>query len=511
MVLTLGQSAAIRPRGLETWTQAKAQWFHVSGYKVYSEAVKAYHESEARVRIPIAPARTSKSYSAGFDPLAYCLHPTDPPCDTVGWVIGPTYRTNKEFEYLFDALVNRKVAHPELLPPVQYFERAVCNASSGDMEIRFVKQEEKGRKYRTRIVGLTSENEKVLQGEQVTFAILSEAAEHPGHIYEKYLAARSWRTTLPTTPKARAIGWLKEGLIDAGRTDPALSIESFEYPPEANPLYDWPARQAAEARALNRVKKTIGPDAVASDDPLFAEQFLGRWVQYTGRVLPFSRAANTASEAQIGRILRACRVHVSVDYGYDDPAVALFWAVRPDGILVIFDEIYERKLTTQAFIDKIESVLVQHGVKAERCCGDPSRPEVERVMQEAGLRVYPMDKNAQRDRAAGYRRLQDLLTEGPVEGFPGIFVSEKCQQTIEEWERLSFKEQYANEYSTGSLAGEDHAADAARYYVMSRPRPLIHEPANPDAEIRKYLAGIRERQRQQTRYDWKRGGRVNAA
>lgn len=510
MALVLGQSERIRPRGLETWTQAKAQWFHVAGYKVFAEAVKAYHEAECRVRIQVAPARTTKSFSAAMDPLAYCLHPTDPPCDTVGWVVGPTYRTNKEFEYLFDVLVNRKVAHPGLLPPKENFERAVCNQSSGDMEIRFVKQEENGRKYRTRIVGLTSENEKVLQGEQVTFAVLSEAAEHPGHIFDKYLSSRSWRTTLPTTPKARAMKWLKEGLIDAGRTDPAMGIADFEYPPEANPLYDWEARRQAEARALAKARKLIGPHATAADDPLFAEQFLGRWVQYTGRVLPFSRVGNGCSEAEVAKILRQCKVHVSTDYGYDDPAVALFWAVRPDGILVLFDEVYERKLTTAEFVERIESRLLQNGVKAERVCGDPSRPEVERVLQEAGLRVYPIDKNAQRDRAAGYRRLQDLLVAGPVEGYPGIFVSERCQNTMDEWEQLTFKENFQNEYATNAIAGEDHSTDAARYYVMSRPRPIFGQPQSPDAEIRKYVAELKKKRQRTTRYDWVTGKRYAA-
>ena len=86
-----------------------------------------------------------------------------------------------------------------------------------------------------------------------------------------------------------------------------------------------------------------------------------------------------------------------------------------------------------------------------------------------------------RDRAAGFRRLGDLLAAGPVKTpagvpYPGLYVSRRCPNTIREWNHLRFKEGFRNEYAPGSLVGDDHAADAARYGAMTRPRASDPEP-----------------------------------
>ena len=77
--------------------------------------------------------------------------------------------------------------------------------------------------------------------------------------------------------------------------------------------------------------------------------------------------------------------------------------------------------------------LALHKVVPAYFCGDPSRPEVDRVMRDNGLNVFTMDKNAQRDRNAGTRRLIDLLVAGPAEGFPGIYITSRCERTLKEW------------------------------------------------------------------------------
>lgn len=479
--------------GRPTWAQAKAFWFDRLGYKIYADEVLRFHQSEARVRIPLAPARTSKSYSATFDLIPFAL-PTDPPCDSLIWLVGPNFAVNKEWEYVNDIFVRDRHHFATPGGSVYQIERHVSNVRAGDLELRFVKQRDPktGRRYRTIIKGMSAENEKALQGEEVTLAVMSEAAEHPAHILPKYIGTRAHWIVCPTTPKPKA-DWLRK-MVEDGDQDPRLGIESFQFPPHANPTYNHKRFEMERAAAELRAKAQIGDHATAEDDPLFAEQFLGRFVYYTGRVLPISAARNVIDPSAARAWLPESRIMVSVDYGYNDPACALFWAVLPNGILVLFDEIYERGLETGAFIDRIHQRLASYELIPEYVCGDPSRPEVDRVMRESGLNVFVMDRNAQRDRAAGTRRLIDLLVSGPVEGYPGLYVTKNCHRTLAEWNALHFREGCTNEYSTSAWRGADHAADAARYFVMTRPSP--RPDPEPEDEVGRF---IRERKREATR------------
>jgi len=420
--------------------------------------------------------------STAYDTLAYIL-PTKPLTDSLHWIIGNDYSTNKEFSYLFECLVDHREKHG--LP----IERASNNPRNGDMLIvlDYGYNEKKDHRCRAVVKGMSCNNEKALQGEEVTTATLSEAAEHPPHILPKYLATRSWKTNLPTTPKPQA-EWIKE-LIDKGRADPTLGIETFELPPDANPLYNYKRFEQQKRLADQRAKDTIGPHATFADDPYFAEQFLGLWVYYTGMVLPFQKVRHVLLSAPPETA--HSRKFVSLDYGYEDGEVALFWAVLPSGILVIFDEVYERHLTSQKFVEKIHDKLADHE-GADYVVGDPSQPQVARIMREAGLNVWDRDKNAMRDRAAGFTRLRDLMTEGPVEGYPGLYVTANCRKTIAEWGTLRFREGCRNEFANGSFVGADHAADAARYGVMTRPAPQV-EPDHKHDWLKAHMRKVRRR------------------
>ena len=463
---------------LGSWEKTKAFWFEAMGYKIHADEVRDFHRSEATTLIAEAPARSSKSYAAAHDVMIYGLPSTRPVLDSRHAIVGVDYATNKEFEYVYDMLVNRRdrLAVDGLTYKV---ERANFNTRSGDLEVILnYGQQKRGQPTRRAVFkGLSSTNEVSLQGEQWTTVTLSEAAEHPQHILTKHFATRAWKTYLPTTPKAKA-KWLKE-LGDAGREDPSLGVEVFRFPAHANPLYDRSNFAREEKLARARAVARLGPSATARDDPFFAEQFLGEWVYYAGRVLPFEHRRHVIPRAQVTPLLHKSQIWVSTDYGYEDPWSTGFWAVLPNGIYARFDEIYERHLSTTDFIDRLHDKLALYKIDPSRvtATGDPSRPEVARLLLDHGFSVVQIDKNAQRDRAAGKRRIVDLLTQGhvPMEGgggfYPGLYLTENCTHAIEEFQHLHYKEKQNNEDAPTAFAGMDHAYDDTRYFVMSRPMP----------------------------------------
>ncbi len=425
---------------------------------MFADEVKAFHESEARIRIPCAPARSSKSYSAAPE-VVYRALPHSPLLGSLQWLIGSDYATNKEWQYVWKWLVEERgrwtMNGKEIV-----IEKAQNNPQNGNMLIVLDWGMGPYGRAKAIVEGKSATNEKALQGEHVTQWLQSEAADHDSRIWDKYGRTRSTWAIFPTTPKPGA-EWLHE-MVEMGEKDKSLSIDSFTYPVSANPLYDMKGYEIEEKRAARR--STTGR---AEDDPYFAEQFLGRWVYYTGLVLPFG-AQNIVHLNDSW--LDGAQIWVSCDFGYSDACVALFWAMMPSGALVIFDEIYSRKLLTHDFVGQIEEKLAGREDQLVYACGDPKKPEVARYMSDFGLNVVDVNKRAQTDRAVGHRLLVDLLSIDPDTGHPMLFVADKCTHTIAEWKHLRYREGMKNEYGESALEGEDHAFDAAKYFVTTRPK-----------------------------------------
>ena len=454
----------------------KGVLFELMGYKAYAPEVVAFHSSDAPVRIVSAPARTSKSYSAAAEIIALTFV-TVPRTNSLTWIIGPDYQTNKEFQYVFETLVDRK---QELFPDAHSISRAVNNPGNGAMEIilEWPRIKPTDRICRAIYQGKSASNEKSLQGEEATVACLSEAAELQHQIWSKYISTRYWRALLPTTPKPKA-EWIRE-MSEEGEKDTSLGIESFVFPKEANPYYNFDRHERERKRAASR-----SPTGRPEDDPYYAEQFLGQWVYYTGLVLPFNPKRHVFDVNPAW--LEESRIFVSCDYGYEDACVANFFAVLPSGALLIFDEVHERRLSTQAFVEKVIEKLGPLESRLDYATGDPQEPQVAHFMRELGLPVIAIDKKAQRDRAAGHRRIVDLLSDDLRRGHPMLFVGSNCRHTIAEWKTLHYREGHTNEYGSTSISKDDHHFDAVRYGVMTRPEPTIKE------EERDWLREIRRR------------------
>jgi len=430
------------------------------GYKIYAEEVKRFHESKARRRIPCAPARSSKSYSASPE-VVYRALPHRPLLGSLQWLVGTDYNTNKEWQYVWKALVEERERWTMGGQTIN-IEKAQNNPQNGNMLIVIDWGEGPHGRCKAVIEGKSATNEKALQGEHVTQCVMSEAAEHPDRIWEKYLRTRSTWAIFPTTPKPRA-EWLHK-MIEDGEKDPSLSIESFTFPMSANPFYDMELFEIEQKRAALRSET-----GRAEDDPYFAEQFLGRWVYYTGMVLPFGNQNLATLDPSW---LDQSQIYVSCDYGYKDACVALFWAMLPSGALLLWDEVYERLLTTHEFVERIEEKLGDRRDQLVYACGDPKQPQVARYLADFGFPVVDVNKKAQADRAVGHRRLVDLMSVDPVLDHPMLFVDEaRCPKTVAEWRHLRYREKASNEYGESSLEGEDHAFDAAKYFVMTRPTP----------------------------------------
>lgn len=479
-------------------------------YRFHEPVVARFHRSTARIRIPCAPARTSKSWSSAHDafPEVFPDYERDggktfpvnvrEKDDRRLWVVCPTYSINKEFDYLQRLLV----AEAKQKGFDYKVESNVFSPKQGTMEVVVnFGRDKNGVPVRTRVEGKSATNRESLQSEEVDFAVFSEAAEHPEYVWTRYLSTRAKRAVFPTTPKVQA-DWLR-AMIELGEADPSLGIESFGFTPRCNPLYDWERYWQEHAKAERRTgnKAYLRPqnprakcsrqnghdcfdeqvDCGAMRDPWFAEQFGGRWTHEADRVLPFRWEGEDSNVLDaVPEWWATARKYITVDYGYTDPACVLWFAMASDGTCLVYREIYEPKLSPSDLFRRVHQENAKLGETIEWYVSDPQQPGVEAEMKKSGFPFtgVRMDKKAVRDRDAGYTRLIQMLSVDASIGRPKLFVlSEKCgpgfgcPRTIHEWRTLHRREGSSrSEFSTGAIVGNDHAADAMRYGLMSHPK-----------------------------------------
>ena len=479
--------------------------FRTIGYKIYAPAVKRMHLSTARMKVISAPARTSKSLSASADVLPDCfpdfgiVDGKAYPLPLSGmdgtrhiWICAPHFRLAKEFSYLWTWLVDRRKRYGWAYD----LERAVNAPDSGHMSIELsFGNDPDGQPVRTHIQVKSEANERSLQAEEVHRAILSESADLLERTWTKYLSTRVGRSLLPTTPKPQA-DWIRK-LIEDSKADPLLGIEHFEFDGRCNPTYDWErywvehrkaeSRQSSMARTVPVDAKQppsegngqdcfgIGRECAASRDPHFAEQFMGRWTYAESRVLAFRWMDDGLRVSHILDLeptwISHADKYVSVDYGFNDPACAVFFAVDADGTVVCFDEIYERGVEPDRFCRMIHERAQARGYSIKHYFSDPQKPEVMRYLQRLHLPVIRVDQKRQRDRQTTFMILQDYLSDDPVLERPKLFLMRVCQNGIREMRILHRREAHTgNEFSTEAIAGDDHFVDALRCALATLPQ-----------------------------------------
>lgn len=474
--------------------------YKLIGYETHEPEVDRFHASDAKTKIASSSARTSKSYAAWKDVLPDILYhgarfQYDKSLETmIVWIVPPNYDLAKEFDYAYEDLIERK----DLLGFEYEIIHKMKNPNQGNMkiQIRWGKND-KGQNVDCIIEVRSAANEKQLQSEEVTIAILSEAARLPEIVWSKYLSTRTGRSVWATTPDIEAAWIYKE--IERGKEKPSLKIRNFTFTPRANPRYNWPRywveHQKAELRtnAANELtlpkNDEICPsrdnghdcfdpliDCEAVKDPGFAEQFCGQWTFTRGRVVPLRKETGTRGEpAHVVSYypiwLPYADIHVSLDYGFTDPTVVGIWAVGPQQVFLL-SSIYETGLTAPDVVQKTKALIAKLKLdgRVKRFIGDPKKPEVVELFQRAGLPIWDVDKNAQVDRKAGHLELMNYLSLNPKTGEPYMLIHESNLEIVDEWMTLRYKDRVRDPNTINSFTGaRDDGYDMARYFVMSHP------------------------------------------
>jgi hypothetical protein len=176
----------------------------------------------------------------------------------------------------------------------------------------------------------------------------------------------------------------------------------------------------------------------------------------------------------------------AADYGYGSMTAVLWFAVTPSEQLIVYRELYVKKVTAVDLADMINDIereeKMRYGVLDSSLWhkrGDTG-PSLAEQMIMRGCRWRPSDRS-KGSRVAGknevHRRLQvDDFTEEPR-----LVITSNCTNLISQLPTLPLDK--ANPEDIDTKINFDHLYDALRYGIMSRPRFSIwdYDPAKSRA------------------------------
>jgi hypothetical protein len=269
-----------------------------------------------------------------------------------------------------------------------------------------------------------------------------------------------------TNPGGPESHWVRRRFIWQDLTpkeDPRYRPEDYAY--IAATLDDNPHIDREEYAAnLESLPEELARAYRYGDWDIFPGQYFGEW-----------RKAKHVTGEHIEHPRHFKRVR-AVDWGYVKPGVCLWLVQLPDSGRWYLEHEYVFSRTLAADV-AAEIVRRTHdmGVKPSYTVADTSMwtpdgtvgESMAETFQRHGCPLIQADKRrlGTMDRPLGWQRFRHWLKDAP-DGVPWLTVSPECAYTARTIPALVSDKHKPEDVDSD---GEDHAADALRYFVMSRP------------------------------------------
>ena len=159
-----------------------------------------------------------------------------------------------------------------------------------------------------------------------------------------------------------------------------------------------------------------------------------------------------------------------IDYGYASESACIWGCVDPtDGTLIIYRELYRKGLTGEDLAVMITNMELEDPFSVQGVLDTAAwnrtgttGPTVGETLQRGGHKLRRADKN----RIQGKIQIHEYLRVQPS-GRPKIQIFSSCPNLIRELQSIPLDKSNPEDVDTHA---PDHAYDALRYLIMSRPR-----------------------------------------
>ena len=310
------------------------------------------------------------------------------------------------------------------------------------------------------------------QGQAYSWIGFDEITHLPTEFSWNYLASRLRTTDSEITPYLRCTAnpggvgaqWVKKRYVTSAPTN-----ESFEgqdgltrkFIParlQDNPYLSKDGRYEHMLQALPEVqrKQLLEGNWDVAEGAAFVEFDLNKHV-----VLPFD-------------IPLGWERTKGIDYGYASESACVWGSVDPtDGTLIIYRELYRKNLTGVDLAHMITNMEVQDPYSVQGVLDTSAwartgttGPTVGETLQRAGHKLRRADKN----RIQGKIQIHEYLRV-QQSGRPRLQIFNTCPNLIRELQGIPLDKTNPEDVDTHA---SDHAYDALRYLIMSRPK--VNDP-----------------------------------
>jgi len=273
-----------------------------------------------------------------------------------------------------------------------------------------------------------------------------------------------WLTMTPLIEMSWTYDTLYEPALAGDISVEVIEVETFENPYIKKESYDRLTEIISEEE-----KKT---------------RSTGVYISHTGLVYgevfsPTNNVCPDILKSSRWNILRDTWFHFQMmDHGFNNPTAILFGAYNYDGKIIIYDEIYINKKIIKELASMWLVRQLELGIKTEYIIGDPALAQtdphqgVSRQAQFAEHGILIGLGNNSVD--SGITYVQNMFREQQ------LIITTRCKDTLKEirkyrWDRHLTKIRDRRNLKEEPVKKDDHACDALRYGVMSRPQKFLEE------------------------------------
>lgn len=272
-----------------------------------------------------------------------------------------------------------------------------------------------------------------------------------------------------TNPGGIGHAWVKRRWIDKIFEENEQEKELFYFIPAK--AVDNPYLDKGYYASLESLPDPLKKAFLDGDWDLFQGQYFSEWRRDIHTCAPFNPSADWVK-------------FICIDYGYAKPAAAYWCAISPDGTIYVYRELYKTGLTYSALTKEIVA-LTPNNEEIKYWVIDPSAwikgkerdteaisgaEIMESIYKEVKKKSLMLLKG-NNDRINGWRAVRECLKpimNGLGDVIAKLQVFNTCPELIRTLPSLIFDQIKVEDLDTD---GEDHAADAVRYGIMSRPVP----------------------------------------
>jgi hypothetical protein len=201
----------------------------------------------------------------------------------------------------------------------------------------------------------------------------------------------------------------------------------------------------------------------------------GDWDIFPGQYFPEWRKQTHVAELAIPA---SAVWYLAVDGGFIKPA-AFLWIAMWDGRAYVRHEWNPVRVLNSDQAKGAKALSAEYGIRrfkmavADTSLWTPEQDTGESAAETFARHGLPLIQ-ATKDRVNGWKRLREWLALAP-DGKPWLMAHPDCTYLVRTLPSLVSDDTHPEDVDTD---GEDHSADALRYFVMARPAPAA-KPATP--------------------------------